>query len=341
MVKIMVDTCVWLDIAKSSNGDEILDLLSEFIKRKEIGLILPEIVVAEFKRNKDRVIAEANKSLSSHFKKVKTIISQHANQDRKQTILSQLDDIDKRISTLGESAAAAIGRIEKLMKKAEKISETDEIKLRAIQRAIDKRAPFHLSKNSVGDAIIIESYEYYRTQNLAQEFQLMFVTHNVNDFSVRDGNQKHPHTDFKGVFDASKSLYFISLPEALNTINSDLVDEFEFENEWDFDLRTYSEIMAAEKQFSDILWYTRHKYRERLIEQGDIKVIEKKNSENADSQTTILDHIWAGALKSAQKVEKKYGLENLKFSEFELGILYGKISALRWIIGIEWDNFDS
>lgn len=33
MVKLLIDTCVWLDIAKTSKGEEILNLLSEFIER--------------------------------------------------------------------------------------------------------------------------------------------------------------------------------------------------------------------------------------------------------------------------------------------------------------------
>ena len=86
MVKLLIDTCVWLDIAKTSKGEEILNLLSEFIDNKEIEILLPEIIISEFDRNKDRVIADAGKSLSSQFKKVKEMVAEHADEDSKQKI---------------------------------------------------------------------------------------------------------------------------------------------------------------------------------------------------------------------------------------------------------------
>jgi predicted nucleic acid-binding protein len=100
MVKLLIDTCVWLDIAKTSKGEEILNLLSEFIDNKEIEILLPEIIISEFDRNKDRVIADTGQSLSSQFKKVKEMVAEHADEDSKQKILTQLNDIDKNSSTL-------------------------------------------------------------------------------------------------------------------------------------------------------------------------------------------------------------------------------------------------
>lgn len=341
MVKLLIDTCVWLDIAKTSKGEEILNLLSEFIDRNEAIIILPEIIISEFARNKVRIVSDAGKSLSSHFKKVKEMVAEHADQDSKQNILTQLNDIDKKIPTFGENAFQSIVRIEEIMKNAEIIDVSDEIKLRATQRAIDKKAPFHLSKNSIGDAIIIESFNYYKIQNLAQEFNLMFITHNVNDFSLKNGNQKLPHEDLADIFDTSKSQYFINLPEALNSINPDLVDEIEYENDWDFEFRSFSEILEIEKELEQKIWYNRHKYREHLIKTGKIKLIDRKEFDIKTSQKNIVKDIWEGALESAKNVEDIYGKENLIFDDFNWGMINGKLSALRWVIGDDWDNLDT
>lgn len=341
MVKLLIDTCVWLDIAKTSKGEEILNLLSEFIDRNEAIIILPEIIISEFDRNKERIVADAGKSLSSHFKKVKEMVAEHADQDSKQHILTQLNDIDKKIPTFGENAFQSIVRIEDIMKNAEIIDVSDEIKLRATQRAIDKKAPFHLSKNSIGDAIIIESYNYYKIQNTAQEFNLMFITHNVNDFSLKNGNKKLPHEDLSDIFDSSKSQYFINLPEALNSINPDLVDEIEYENDWDFEFRSFSEILEIEKELEQKIWYNRHKYREHLIKTGKIKLIDRNEFDIKTSQGNIVKDIWEGALESAKKVEDIYGKENLSFDDFNWGMINGKLSALRWVIGDDWDNLDT
>ena len=213
--------------------------------------------------------------------------------------------------------------------------------MRATQRAIDKKAPFHLSKNSIGDSIIIESYNNYKTQNTAQEFNLMFITHNVNDFSTKNGNQKLPHEDLSEIFDSSKSQFFINLPEALNSINPDLVDEVEFENDWDFEFRSFSEILDIEKELEQKIWYNRHKYRENLITTGEIKLIDRKDFDIKTSSKNIVKDIWEGALESAKKVEDIYGKENLTFDDFEWGMINGRLSALRWVIGDEWDNLDT
>ena len=56
----------------------------------------------------------------------------------------------------------------------------------------------------------------------------------------------------------------------------------------------------------------------------------------------VNEDIWKGALSSAQRVIEKYGEENLgPYSDFEWGMINGKLSALRWVLGCEWDMLDT
>ncbi len=71
---LLIDTSVWLDLAKNYRQLPILDALAALSRTGELVLILPRIVVDEFERNKERVIAESKRSLSSHFKLVPEVI---------------------------------------------------------------------------------------------------------------------------------------------------------------------------------------------------------------------------------------------------------------------------
>lgn len=53
-----------------------LAALEQLIEANEVALILPKQAVDEFARNKDRIIKDSGKSLSSTFKRVKEAVRQ-------------------------------------------------------------------------------------------------------------------------------------------------------------------------------------------------------------------------------------------------------------------------
>jgi len=74
MFKILIDTCVWLDLAKDYQQQPILTALEELIRQGEIELNLPRTVLDEFARNKARVIEESSRSLSGTLKRAKEAV---------------------------------------------------------------------------------------------------------------------------------------------------------------------------------------------------------------------------------------------------------------------------
>lgn len=117
----------------------------------------------------------------------------------------------------------------------------------------------------------------------------------------------------------SKSLSDVKLMEELPESDD---DEF-YEDE----PRSIDEIVDAVGVFLDKIWFDRHLSLKYRIETG---------------METIDPEIWKGALNSAQKVIDKYGEENLgPYSDFEWGMLNGKLSALRWVLGDDWDMLDT
>lgn len=99
-------------------------------------------------------------------------------------------------------------------------------------------------------------------------------------------------------------------------------------------------------ELTDKVWYNRHQVRREKIEEGRIKIVEKETHRPGDYvERTIQRDIWEGAQRSARKVEKSrnvMGRKNLgPWDDFEWDVINGKLSALRWILGDEWDMLDT
>lgn len=339
----LIDTCVWLDAAKDYQQQTILAALEELIRQRNIALILPRIVVDEFARNKARIIEESSRSLSSTLKRVKDVVEKFGDPRKKRTVLRQLNDMDHRLPTLGEVAVETIGRIEKLFAVTPVIETSDTVKLRAAQRAIDKRAPFHRQRNSIDDAILIEIYADAVAAKAPTGTRFAFVTHNTKDFSHPNASNKLPHPDMAPCFSRVRSLYFITLGEALRRVRPAQFTDLMIEQEWVEEPRRLNEIVDVIGELIDKVWYNRHQVSREMLEDGKIQLVEKETFPIKDHATRPIQRdIWKGALKSAAKVEKKYGLENLgPWDDFEWGMINGKLSALRWVLGDEWDMLDT
>lgn len=344
MFRFLIDTCVWLDLAKDPKQHPVLGVIEQMVKQKLIELIVPTIILDEFKRNRERIAKDSAKSLSAHFKVVKDAVGKAGGDKRKtKAILAQLDDVGHKIPIIGGAASGVLDRIEQLLADAEHVAPTEAIKVRSAERAIAKKAPFHQGRNSMADALIIETYADSISAKMPPRVRFVFVTHNKTDFSDPT-NFKLPHSDLRPFFSKIKSLYFINLPEALRRVDPSFVTETMFEYSWSDEARGLSEILKAEDLLFYQIWYNRHWNRRIGIEQGKIKIVERETSQQQRSrrETTIQRDIWEGALRSAKRVEKRYGKENLgPWTDFEWGMINGKLSALRWVLGDEWDMLDT
>jgi hypothetical protein len=342
MFKILIDSCVWLDLAKDYQRQAVLGVLEELVRQNKVSIILPRTVLDEFTRNKARVAEESGRSLSSVLKRAKEVVHRLGDAKQKRMVLEQLNDLDYKLPSLGEAAIESIGRIDKLFGSTTVVETSDEVKLRAAQRAIDRRAPFHRQRNGIDDAILIETYTDLVKSRKPGD-RLAFVTHNTKDFSQPNANDKFPHPDMASCFSKITSRYYTNLAEALRHVAPALVSDLMIEQEWEQEPRRLGEVSDAIGELLDKVWYNRHLVRLEKIESGEIKLVEKETPQDwRGPERTCQRDIWQGARKSACKVEKKYGLKNLgPWDDFEWGMMNGKLSALRWMLGDEWDNLDT
>jgi hypothetical protein len=344
MFRILVDTCVWLDLAKDQKQAAVLGVVEEMVRQGMVNLIVPRVVLDEFRRNRDRIAKESAKSLSAHFRLVKDAVGKIGGDKRRmRLVLSHLDDVDHKIPIVGGTAVNTLDRIEKLLTASAIIEALEAVRLRAAQRAVDKKAPFHRDRNAMADAVIIETYGECVRAETAPRVRFAFVTHNKNDFSVQGGNHKIPHPDVASHFSRVKSLYFINLPEALRRVEPSLVTDIMIEQSWTQEPRGLTEILEAEELLFNQVWYNRHWGLRIGVREGRIKVVDKETYPRPrGARETVQRDVWKGALKSARKVERRYGKKNLgPWDDFEWGMINGKLSALRWALGDEWDMLDT
>jgi len=350
MFNVLIDTCVWLDLAEDTKQTPLLDAVESLLKDRRMRLLVPRIVVDEFHKNRDRVAKASAKSLSTHLNLVKGAI-RRADGDKRQKsrVLDYLSNLDHRIPIMGGAAEAVLTRIAAIFSESTVIEASDAVMLRAADRALHRKAPcHHENKNSMADAVLIETYfECVRTMGgMGQRFA--FVTHNKYDFSRVSGDQRQPHADFASLFSKIKSMYFVTLAECLRRIDPMRVTYAMWEQEWEQEPRSLTEILRAMDRLTTQVWYNRHKYTEWQIGRGKVKVIGREQWEEGwakrklNTQTHIADDIWKGALKSAKNAERKLGTGNYgPWSDFEWGMINGKLSALRWALGDEWDQLDT
>jgi hypothetical protein len=346
MFNILIDTSVWLDLAEDAKQTPLLDLVERLLADAQMRLLVPRIVVEEFHKNRDRVAKSSAKSLSTHFNHVKSAIRKvDGDKRQKDRVLDYLSNLDHRIPILGGAAEGALTRIAAILSLSTIIDASDAVKLRAADRALYRKAPcHHENKNSMADALLIETYfECVRTSG-GKGQRFAFVTHNKHDFSIVSGNQKLPHADLAASFSKIKSMYFINLAECLRRIDPTRVTYAMWEQESDQEPRSLSEMLDAMERLTTQVWYNRHRYLAWQVENGKHKIVSREewDKKKLNGQTNTIEEIWKGALKAAKKAERELGKSNFgPWSDFEWGMINGKLSALRWALGDDWDQLDT
>lgn len=341
-IRLLVDTCVWLDLAKDYREQPVIGALEDLVESGEVELVVPQQVLDEFDHNKARIVEEARRGLQSHFRLVRQAVNRFGDDARKAELLAGLNEVDHRIGVDGDGVGESIERIDRLLHRAPSLATSDAIKQRVTERALAKKAPYHRAKNNVGDAILVEIYADVAS-TATDDTPSAFITHNTKDFSDADGDFRQPHADLAHLFEAPKSAYWITMVEFLKDHSPDLLGDHDFEFNYSQEARRLSEILEAEHLFFRQIWYNRHWNLRRKIEIGEHHVVaEKDYSQNPYRADQTLDTVWEGALAAAKRTEDEVGIENLgPWDDFEWGMINGKLSALRWILGDEWDMLDT
>lgn len=325
MLHLLVDTSTWLDLAKRRDGQKWIVSLRLLVHWQRVDLLVPTLVLDEFVRNRPRVEASMTASIAERFRLLKTDFDQYGGGDDE--LAAALAGLAHQVPLVGAMTSRNFDDIADLLSKGRHLEPGDVERTGAIRRALDKRAPFHRAKNSVADALIIECYASASSRVNLDLHPHAFVTSNSSDFSLVGGDQRQSHEDLAPLFDHKGSSYALGV-EGLDAVlrvhfaasYDELLEESYFEEE----PRRLDEIQASEQEFFERISYQRavnRVYRE--AGPGD----------PTPEQEAQLD-------ARAALLAARYG-DAGPYSDFEWGMINGKLSALRWVLGSEWDFLDT
>jgi hypothetical protein len=216
MIRLIIDTCVWIELCKKF--PELREKITLLVEQKKVRLILPSIILEEWNRQKPRIIEERNQSIRGMIKNARSI-SEYLDPEFANNLRKTLEELpgDK----LEKTASAGIQEIEHVFSYPTTVvlDVTDTAKLHAVDSALAKKAPFR-SKNSMADALII----FCATEYLANEglSDCIFVSSNSQDFSS-SSNPNEVHEDLRELFERHGIRYFTNIGLAINEVEADLV----------------------------------------------------------------------------------------------------------------------
>lgn len=318
-------------MSKRRDGQRWIVALRVLIHQGEVELLVPPLVIDEFERNRERVATSMTASVAQRFKLIKQDLDEYGGEDNQQS-LDLIEDLARDVPLIGAMTTRNFDDIIELLGAGRAIEPTDANSRAVVERGLAKRAPFHRSRNSLADALLIELYATAIDRVDLTNEPHAFVTSNSADFSLQDGDHRQPHPDIAEVFAQDGSTYALGVEGLDETLRANLgpeIEELFAETDFVEEPRRLDEIVRAEKEFFDRIWYHRslqHEYQLRDAGNG--------------AETERLLQVAGAGRKRVEEAYTQPG-ELGPYTDFELGMLNGKLSALRWVLGSKWDFLDT
>jgi hypothetical protein len=202
VLRLLIDTSAWLDMATRREGQKWIVPLRVLKSRGKLELLVPALIIEEFDRNRPRSESAVTTSVLDRLRLLRRELREYAGGKHEHIWLAETA---QHIPLVNATAPRNFREIDELLRDGTILEPADPEYARAVQRGLDKRAPFTSGKNSVADALLIEIYAS-QISGAGSSDVYAFITYNHRDFSVPNGDRRQPHPDLAGLFDGDRAM---------------------------------------------------------------------------------------------------------------------------------------
>jgi hypothetical protein len=322
VLRLLIDTSVWLDIARRRDGQQIIVPIRVLFFQKKLDLLVPSIILKEFERNRPRAEAAATDSVRERFRLLKQDLKEYGDSEAQAWIA----EMAHQVPFVSAQALQNFSEISELLSHGKRLEPGAKEHGAVVEHALEKKAPFHLNKNSVADALLMELFRTSLAESADSSDCYVFATSNYQDFSIVNGDRRKPHPDFDAVFsDEQRAAYAYDvdglvavLAEKLGEEYEELAEEVAFLDE---PPRPLAELLELHTELYDRIWYTHSRWSDTPDGQINPKYDEGLRKSIEQGRARIEGKYESGSLLPAD--------------DYEWGFLNGKMALLEWILGDE------
>ena len=144
MLSVLIDTSVWLDLAKRRDGQQTIVPMRLLMHWNRLELLVPSLILEEFERNRPRAEAAATTSVRERFRLLRKDVQEYGGD----ATLQWLDEMTHQVPYVSARSLQNFSEIADLLRSGHRLEPGPEEHRAVVERSLGKKAPFHLHENS-------------------------------------------------------------------------------------------------------------------------------------------------------------------------------------------------
>jgi len=217
---IALDTNIWIYLTKEVFF-ELFVKLKQGKETEEFTVLVNDVVIKEWHRNKEKTITSLADSIKIEYKAAKSLAN-HLSGEAKTKLHESLAEYMEKLPEFEKQLTGSI--VWKNLCFHVKFLTQEEQKLYVANLAIEKQPPFQNNKNNFNDALNYRSFCEFTEGSFPHQYDLIYVSNNPDDFI--DKHTKHVHGSITEGLSYMSIKNVTDLGEALQ-LAPELIDDFD------------------------------------------------------------------------------------------------------------------